>query len=197
MWSAAILAGGKATRLQGCDKGALVVDGESILTRQLRELAQVTGDVMIAGGNPPREKIGTARLVADHIPDCGPLGGLHAALAEGLGSAVVLVACDMPNISAAFLSHLLTLTCEADIVVPKTARGYHPLCAAYSRVCLAPAARRLAEGRLKMTGLFEDVRVRIVPTEEIAAFGDPDQLLANVNTPDEYLELESLHGHKL
>ena len=60
MWSAAILAGGKATRLQGRDKSALVVNGESILSRQLRELRQVTGDVMIVGGDPPRETIGTA-----------------------------------------------------------------------------------------------------------------------------------------
>ncbi|HEY2908328.1 MAG TPA: molybdenum cofactor guanylyltransferase [Vicinamibacterales bacterium] len=197
MWSAAILAGGKATRLHGRDKSALVLGGEPILTRQLRELAQVTGDIMIVGGNPPRERIGTARIVTDRVPESGPLGGLHAALAEALGSALVLVACDMPNICAPFLSHLLTLTCEADIVVPKTAHGYHPLCAAYARACLEPVSRRLADNRLKMTGLFDDVRVRIVGVEEIGAFGDPDQLLTNVNTPDEYLELESLHGHKL
>jgi molybdopterin-guanine dinucleotide biosynthesis protein A len=197
MWSAAILAGGKATRLQGRDKSALVLGGESILTRQLRELAQVTGDVMIVGGHPSRERIGTARVVTDRIRESGPLGGLHAALAEALGTALVVVACDMPNISAPFLSHLLTLTCEADVVVPKTAGGYHPMCAAYTRACLEPVTRRLADGRLKMTGLFEDVRVRIVTAQEIGAFGDPDQLLANVNTPDEYLELESLHGHKL
>jgi molybdenum cofactor guanylyltransferase len=197
MWSAAILAGGKATRLDGRDKSALAVNGESILTRQLRELAQVTGDVMIAGGAPPREKIGTARVIADHVPGCGPLGGLHAVLSEALGAAVVVVACDMPDISAPFLTHLLTLTCEADIVVPKTARGYHPLCAAYVRGCLEPVARRLAAKRLKMTGLFDDLRVRVVPAEEIGAFGDPDRLLANVNTLDEYLELESRHGHKL
>lgn len=196
MWSAAILAGGGATRFQGRDKSALVVGGEPILTRQLRELAQVTGDVMIVGGHPPREQIGTTRVVADHIPGCGPLGGLHAALAEALGDAVVVVACDMPNVCAPLLSHLLTLTCEADIVVPKTARGYHPLCAAYARACLEPVARRLGDGHLKMTDLFDDVRVRVVAAEEIGAFGDPDQLLANVNTPGEYLEQASLQGHK-
>jgi molybdenum cofactor guanylyltransferase len=197
MWSAAILSGGRATRLQGRDKRALVVNGESILSRQLRELRQVTGDVMIVGGDPPRETTGMSRLIADRIPACGPLGGLHTALAEALGAAVVVVACDMPNIRAPFLNHLLTLTCEADIVVPKTSRGYHPLCAAYARVCLEPAAQRLGDMRLKMTGLFDDVRVRVVTPEEIRAFGDPDQLLANVNTPDEYLELESLQRHEL
>ena len=33
--------------------------------------------------------------------------------------------------------------------------------------------------------------------EEMRAFGDPDTLVANVNTPGEYRELEALQGHKL
>jgi len=196
MWSAAILAGGSATRFHGRDKSGLVVGGEPILVRQLRELVQVSGDVMIVGSDPARESIGLARVVSDHVRGSGPLAGLHAALAEALGDAVVVVACDMPNICAPLLAHLLTLTCEADIVVPKTARGYHPLCAAYTRACLEPVARRLGDVRLKLTDLFDDVRVRIVAAEEIGAFGDPDQLLANINTPGEYLELESLQGHE-
>ena len=44
---------------------------------------------------------------------------------------------------------------EADIVVPKTERGYHPLCAVYTPACLEPVARRLADGRLKLTELFD------------------------------------------
>src|SRR5581483_6228117 len=109
--------------------------------------------------------------------------------AECLGAAVAIVACDMPYISGPFLLHLLTLTAEADVVVPQTERGYHPLCAAYTRACLEPTARRLGGHRLKMTDLINEMRVRVVTTAEIAAFGDPDRLLANVNTPDEYLEI--------
>ena len=197
MHSAAILSGGKAARFGGRDKSALVVGGRSILVRQLRELVQVAGDVMIIGGNPPRDAVGTARLLADHIPGCGPLGGLHTALAEATGDAVVVVACDMPYITAPMLSHLLTLTCEADAVVPKTDRGYHPMCAAYTRACLEPIVRRLGDGRLQMSGLFEDVRVRSVTGDELGAFGDPDRLLANINTPDEYLDLAAPQGHEL
>src|SRR2546427_4158076 len=103
----------------------------------------------------------------------------------------------MPYVVAPFLEHLLMLTRDADVVVPRTARGYHPLCAAYTRACLAPAAARLSEGRLKMVELFEDVRVRVVTAEEIAAFGDSDRLLTNINTPAEYIGLEALHGHQL
>ena len=86
---------------------------------------------------------------------------------------------------------------HVDAVVPQTERGYHPLCAAYTRSCLEPVARRLAAGRLKMTDLFADVRLRVVTVEEIAVFGDPGQLLANVNTPADYDRLEALHSHEL
>lgn len=193
MWSAAILAGGRATRFGGLDKGALVVDGRTILDRQLAELATLAADLLIVGGRnaPP-----SARLVADIVPASGPLGGLHAALTESRGDATIVIACDMPYVSAALLRHLLTLTTDADLVVPRTKRGYHPLCAAYTRACLAPAAARLANGRLKMIDLFEDVRVREVTGDEIEAFGDPQRLLANVNSPVEYRGLEAHHGHQ-
>ena len=45
--SAAILAGGLATRLGGCDKGALLVDGRAILDRQIDTLTPLVEDLMI------------------------------------------------------------------------------------------------------------------------------------------------------
>ncbi len=41
------------------------------------------------------------------------------------------------------------------------------------------------------------MRAHVVTAEDIARFGDPHQLLANVNTPAEYAGLEALQGHKL
>jgi hypothetical protein len=38
---------------------------------------------------------------------------------------------------------------------------------------------------------------RIVPVEDIRRLGDPDRLLANVNTPADYADLGALQGHKL
>ena len=195
MWSAAILAGGESRRFGGRDKGALVVDGRSIRERQLEALTTIATDIMIVGGRGPAPT--PARIVTDKIAGGGPLSGLHAALSEATGEATAVIACDMPFVSAALLDHLLTLTRDADIVVPRDSRGYHPLCAAYTRACLAPAAAHLANGRLKMTDLFEDLRVRVVTPEEIDVFGNPDRLLANVNTPAEYGGLEPSQGYQL
>jgi molybdenum cofactor guanylyltransferase len=178
--SAAILAGGQATRFGGRDKSALVVDGRTIRERQIAELLHVTKDILI--------------ITKDIVPGCGPLGGLHTALTEARGDAVFVVACDMPFLDAAFVEHLLDLARDADIVVPRTERGYHPLCAVYTRACVPAVDRRLADRQLKMSGLFADVRTRVVTGEEIDRFGDRNRLLANVNTQAEYAGIQT---HKL
>jgi molybdopterin-guanine dinucleotide biosynthesis protein A len=194
MHSAAILAGGQATRFGGRDKSALLVDGRPILDRQVAALASLTADLLIVGGQTHHAG---ARTIADIVPACGPLGGLHAALTAARGDALFLVACDMPYVSSPFIAYLLSLAGDADIVVPQSERGYHPLCAVYTRACLEPVAARLADRRLKIRELVAGVRTRVVAVEEIRRFGDPDRLLANVNTPAEYAGLEALQGHKL
>ena len=200
--SAAILAGGQAARFGGRDKSTLLIDGRTLLNRQLDALAPLTDDVMIvsdrARGDGARAfQSSGPRIVHDIVPGCGPLGGLHAALTAARGDALLLVACDMPYLSSAFAAYLLSLAGGADIVVPRSERGYHPLCAVYTRACLEPAAARLAERRLKMRDLVDSMRTRVVPIEEIRQFGDPERLLTNVNTPADYAALEALQGHKL
>jgi molybdopterin-guanine dinucleotide biosynthesis protein A len=193
--SAAILAGGRATRFGGRDKSALVVDGQTILDRQLAVLGPLTDDLLIVGGDAVPGS--AARPIPDLVPGCGPLGGLHAALTAARGDALFLVACDMPYVTTALVAYLLSLAADADVVVPQSERGYHPLCAVYTRACLEPAAAHLADRRLKMRELVDSVRARVVPVEDIRRFGDPDRLLANVNTPADYAGLEALQGHKL
>jgi molybdenum cofactor guanylyltransferase len=181
--SAAILAGGQARRYGGADKSALVVEGRTIRERQLETLRTITADVRV--------------IDTDRVPGCGPLGGLHTALEDTTADATIVVACDMPYLSAPLLRYLADLAREADAVVPRTERGYHPLCAVYTRACVAPITRRLAAHQLKMTDLLEDLRVRVVAAEELNAFGNPQRLLANVNSPADHREIEALQDHKL
>ena len=85
MPSAAILAGGRAARFGGRDKSALVIDGRSILDRQIAEL--LARDRRHPGGRRGRAMRSSVRtrplfrLIPDRVSGCGPLGGLDAALA--------------------------------------------------------------------------------------------------------------------
>src|SRR5881409_452453 len=90
--SAAILTGGRAVRFGGRDKSALIVEGRTILERQIAELSRVTADVLIVTGHEGARTFHTGgpafhqghavipRTIADIVPESGPLGGIHAAL---------------------------------------------------------------------------------------------------------------------
>ena len=134
MPTAAIFAGGRASRFEGRDKGALIVDGRSILERQIAELSRFADDIMLVGADVQESMSPDLRVVPDRTPGRGPLGGLDAALAAAKDEAVVIVACDMPFVTSAFLRHMLDLTRDADAVVPRTKR-LSSLCAAYTKAC--------------------------------------------------------------
>jgi len=194
--SIAILAGGRATRFGGQNKGALIVDGRTILARQLAELAPLAGDLMLVGARAQAPH--GLRAIADIVPGCGPLGGIHAALSEARGSAVLVVGCDMPYVTAAFAAFLFSCADEGDalVVVPRSGDRLHPLCAVYSRACVDAVARLLAERTLALHTLIDSIPARVVGEEEMLPFGAPSRLLANVNTPAEYAGLEALQDHK-
>ena len=181
---AAILAGGRARRFGGRDKGSLLVGGSSILDRQLAALGGLVDRVLVVGGEPAHFRGRPVQVVADRLPAAGALGGIYTALSEAAGDHVLVLACDLPFVSRALLGRLLELADgRHDVVVPRTPDGLQPLCAVYAHR-LREAIRRQAEsGRLKVKELFDPARTRELGPDELAAI-DPDaRLFLNVNSP--------------
>jgi molybdopterin-guanine dinucleotide biosynthesis protein A len=196
--SAAILAGGRGTRLGGRDKSTLEIDGRTLLARQAAVLHELTDDILLVGVRAPdqseRAVPAGLRVVADERPGCGPLGGLYTALRACAAPQLLVVACDMPFLSAPFLRFLVDAGREVDAALVGSDDGYHPLCASYRTSCLAAIGHRLDHGRLKLKELLEDVRVRAITPLEVARFGPEQMLLFNINTPDDYARAGHLAG---
>jgi molybdopterin-guanine dinucleotide biosynthesis protein A len=189
MSTAAILAGGRARRLGGRDKTQLVIDGRTILDRQLHVLHRVADHVIVVANDPARFAGLGLPVFGDLVPDAGALGGIYTALALAK-EPVMVVACDMPYLTAPFLTYVMAAAQDADLAVPRSADGYHPLCACYTQACAGPIRQRLDAGLLKVLDLFDDVHVRTIDPVELAAF-DPDGLLLfNINTPDDLARAE-------
>ncbi|HUR34258.1 MAG TPA: molybdenum cofactor guanylyltransferase [Vicinamibacterales bacterium] len=192
---AAILAGGHARRLGGRDKSQLTIDGRTILERQVDALAGLVDRVWLVGYRGPATPALPATILLDRTADRGPLGGLDAALAAADGDNVLLLACDMPNVTGPMLEYLIRQLPGADVVAPRTERGYHPLCAVYAPACRLAVQRRLQSGSLRARDLLDDLEVRAVDAAELARFGEVDHLLANVNTQADLDALESQQNH--
>jgi molybdopterin-guanine dinucleotide biosynthesis protein A len=190
--SAAILAGGRATRLQGADKASLLVGGRRIIERQLAALADVAGEVriIVAGGEDDAARYADlgVEVVADAVAGVGPLGGLYTALLEARYDRVLVLACDMPFVPAAVLQRLVVESRtgdEVDAIVPRSRAGLEPLCALYRRQA-APAVRTLIDsGERRMTALLARLRLRAIEEDAFAPY-DGGTLFMNVNTPHDY-----------
>jgi molybdopterin-guanine dinucleotide biosynthesis protein A len=179
------VAGGRSLRM-GRDKALLAWGETDLLGHALARLRAVTPDVRILSGPESRYTERGVPVETDLIDDAGPLAGVLAGLDATGGQAGLFLAVDLPFVSTELLAHLAALADGVDAVVPVSSRGPEPLCAVYGPRCLAPIRRRVALGERKMTAFWPDVRVRELAFGELAGFGDPDRLLANLNEPEAY-----------
>lgn len=193
-----VTAGGLATRMGG---GPLAVDkallrpwgaaGPSLLERAHGELARLVSPVWVAC-RAGRSYAGYA-CVTDAFPDCGPMSGIEAGLAAAAAegrAALIVLACDMPFMTAAMLERL---TAARDAWTARYGRA--PLMTAFALrgggrlqclsavydVALLPSLRdRLRAGQFGLYGAAPPERRCLVEYgEEDAAF------FLNVNTPED------------
>src|SRR5262249_18982736 len=101
MWSAAILAGGRARRLGGQEKSARIVDGVPLIDRQLAVLRGRARDILLVGFRGPGPA--PCSVIEDLRPGTGPLGALVTALVSVTTDRVFVLASDMPFVTAPFV----------------------------------------------------------------------------------------------
>ena len=173
----------------GLRKDALTIGGERIIDRQLAALREVA-DPIFAVSSTTVDPEANLPVVRDLFPDHGTLGAIYTAIASSPSERTLIVACDLPFLSAAFLAYLAGV--DADLVIPRSTRGYEPLCAVYSRACAEPIRLRLARGQLKASVLPEGVKVAEIAPEMLAAYDVDGLLFVNVNTPHDYERAQQL-----
>jgi molybdenum cofactor guanylyltransferase len=95
-----VLAGGRSSRM-GRDKALIELAGKPLIEHAVKKLRRVCRSVCILGTNPALKRY--APLVPDIHPDCGPIGGMEAALTHSLYDWNVFLAVDMPFLPAGFI----------------------------------------------------------------------------------------------
>jgi molybdenum cofactor guanylyltransferase len=189
-----LLAGGAARRFRGMPKGLALVDGIRIADRALAALRGAT-DRQIVVANDPRAArwFPGLRTVRDAEEGLGPLHGLRTALASSEGAPVLVVAWDMPFVTAALLSALRTegeRGAPAAVPVAGNPPRPEPLCAYYGAGALAACDVLLARGERRAAALFESLPGAItVGADVLATLGDPGRLLTSIDTLEDLATL--------
>jgi molybdopterin-guanine dinucleotide biosynthesis protein A len=189
--SGIVLAGGQSSRL-GMDKSFVNASGQPLIEHIIAKLTRLSDDVIIVTNSPENYNHLEAKLVGDIYPGKGSLGGIYSGLRAATNAYSLVVACDMPFLDLNLLRYMILLACGHDVVIPRIGRFLEPLHAIYSKSCLEPIDRLLAQGGLKIIDFFPEVRVRYVEESEVDIF-DPQHLsFFNVNTPSDLVKMKKL-----
>src|SRR5262245_37842133 len=207
MWTGAILAGGQSRRLGGLNKASLTLGHPSsnadssaqaptLLARQLAQLGRIVPRTIIIASNQEAFRDAGVPVIPDLRPGAGALGALYTAVHSAGTDRTLVMACDMPFVSERLLRYLVDAGVAADIVIPRTTRGYEPLCATYSRRSEAALGRLVEDGCFKLSEVarLPGLAIREIGPDELLQFGSESELFFNINTPDDYARAIELDG---
>ncbi|MCG8606476.1 molybdenum cofactor guanylyltransferase [bacterium] len=177
-----VLAGGESRRM-GRNKALLRLQGETLIERSLSSIPDGY-PAKIVTNSPEEYDFLQYQTIADVHKDLGPIGGVHAGLADAASFFSFFLACDLPFLSQELVKNLLNRHSKQDIFGGRTRDGYQPLCTIYSANCLA-----VIESQIKK----QDFRLHRLPemlNSEFIEIGEPGDFF-NVNTERDWLFAKS------
>lgn len=154
-FSAVILAGGQSRRM-GRDKAWLEVGGQTLLARQVQLVREAgAAEVFISGRADTDYSVFGCAMLFDRFPDAGPLAGIERALAAASSLQVLVLAVDLPNMTASLLRGLAARCVNNSGVIPRMEGRLEPLAAFYPKSAGSLAANLLGEGLNAATSFAE------------------------------------------
>lgn len=185
-YDAIILAGGNARRFGGIDKLRLRIDGRTLLDRAIFAVSGARTIVVVGPMRPITDQLGVPaiRWTREQPPGTGPLAGIAAGLTLCDAPTVVVLAGDMPLVTAEVVSQLVASCQTSDhgaAVLTDASGRPQPLAGAYDTDVLGQALENIGDPRNRPVRLLLDL------TEPTSV---PDPWAAtDCDTPDEFAVL--------
>ncbi|MFO1141363.1 MAG: molybdenum cofactor guanylyltransferase MobA [Amaricoccus sp.] len=188
-----ILAGGRAQRMGGGDKGLVRLAGRPIIGHVIERLApQVDRLALNANGDPARFAAFGLPVIPDGVPGHpGPLAGILAGLdwAAGIGApAIVTAAADTPFFPLDLVRRLKAAAkaAETRVAVAAGTDGLHPTFGLWATSDRGALEAALAAGTRRVLDWAEACQAAT------AVFPDAGDAFFNVNTPADRLRAETI-----
>ncbi len=191
-----VLAGGRARRMGGADKGLVEVNGEAMVVHALRGLATQVGTILInANRNQERyAALGNCRVIADADGDyAGPLAGMASAMQHATTRYILTVPCDSPLLTPKLGEHLFAAlrADDAEIGVAHDGTRMQPVFALLDCALRESIVDYLSGGGRKIDAWYAERRLAL------ADLADHPDMFLNINTPEDRDTLEQrLAGQK-
>ncbi|HHQ4599305.1 TPA: molybdenum cofactor guanylyltransferase MobA [Aeromonas veronii] len=185
--SAVILAGGRATRMGGEDKGWVELAGRPLIVHVLERLHPQVDEILINANRSHDRYQALAPVISDDNRDyLGPLAGMQAGLAAARHDWVLFVPCDGPALPPDLMSRFrAALTPDTELVVAHDGDWLQPVVALLHTSLLPSLSAALAGGERKIDIWFARHNMVVV------SFADQPDAFINLNSPDELAAYEA------
>ena len=186
-----ILAGGRSTRY-GRNKAFETLGGKSLIARVVETMTSLFKETILMTNTPSEYEHLGLPTYQDLIKGLGPIGGIYTALKIIEKDAGFFVACDMPFLNKALISHMVSIRKDFDVIVPRMGWKIEALHALYRKSCVAQIEKNINDGIYQIVRVFEHVTVRYVDEEEIRQFDPQLRSFLNINRPQDLRRLKNL-----
>jgi molybdopterin-guanine dinucleotide biosynthesis protein A/molybdopterin converting factor small subunit len=183
--SAIVLVGGKSSRM-GRPKALLPFDGEPLIVHVIRALKKMFAETVVVAAPDQELPSLPAMLVRDEVAYQGPVSGIYHGLKAATKEVCFVTSCDAPFLNLQLISQLLAQISDCDVVVPYWQQRFQPLHAVYRTSVLPLLKDQLERGELRPIFLYDKVRTRKIPEQEIRRLDSEGLSLLNMNSPAEY-----------
>ena len=165
----------------GFDKATLMIDGKPLWQRQLATLRATQPGELLISGRPDGPYSGEGvPIIVDDVPDAGPLGGLATLLRIAKHPLILVLAIDLPDMTAEWLARLV----QFGPAIPVRDRRLEPLAAFYPKAALPIAERLLAQGERSMR-IFAHELFYTGLAKPLTLSPSSSALFRNLNTPED------------
>ena len=180
-----ILSGGKNSRM-GVNKAFLEMNGVRLIDHILSVYRKIFSEIIIVTNEPlAYTEFPDTMIVTDIYKGKGSLGGIYTGLFYARNDYAFVAACDMPSLNIDFILFMMEQIGNYEIVVPELSEGFQALHAIYSRRCLPAIKKMILADKLKISGLFKDIRSSKITEDKIKPFNQDGRLFLNLNTPED------------
>lgn len=176
-----VLAGGKARRMGGADKGLLELDGKPLWKHVADTLAPQLETVVInANRHQDIYQQSGLKVIPDSLADFpGPLAGMLSVLQQEKGDWFLFCPCDTPYIPCNLVARLKAQRSSAPVVWVHDGERDHPTIALVNRSVEPFLQEYLRSGERRVMVFMRQAGGHAVD------FSDFKQAFVNVNTPEE------------
>ena len=188
-----ILSGGLSTRFSGFNKSFLFINGKRIIEHIYLLFENLFDEIIIVSNDPVLYLDFDTKIISDFFSVRSSLTGIHTGLSAAKNNNIFITACDTPFLEKELIKTIINYkTKNFDIVVPKTANGFEPLCALYSKSSLHNIENNLKNGNYKIMSCFKNNKIKSIP-ETILRDKDPHLLsFFNINNKDDFNRAKTL-----